>query len=115
MTGVLSRQACFVSRESAMKPGIQIQSTESVHENTNQSRVLNASQAQVSCRKYSSQGEDSIRDLTADLLHYAHSKDFNAQEILRGAVGNWTAERCHPRCPPGLEGLISKRGSHSFR
>ena len=64
-----------------------------VHENTNQSRMLSASQSLAACRKYSPRDTDSIRDLIADLLHYADSEDMNAHEILKDAIGNWRAER----------------------
>jgi len=64
-----------------------------VHENTNQSRALNASQSLKACAKYRSADEDAIRDLIADLLHYADSMDFSTTDILRDATDNWKAER----------------------
>ena len=64
-----------------------------VHENTNESRMLNASTCLSASAKYCSGDEDAIRDLIADLLHYADCKGFRTKDILRDATDNWKAER----------------------
>ena len=76
-----------------MKSKFRFKPSKQIHENTNRSRMLSASQCLTSCNKYRSKDEDSVRDLIADLLHYADAKKFNTAEILKDATDNWTAER----------------------
>lgn len=64
-----------------------------VHENTNESRMLNASKCLGACAKYCSGDDDAIRDLMADLLHYADCKGYRTMDILRDAIDNWQTER----------------------
>ena len=55
--------------------------------------MLNASICLGACVKYGSGDEDAIRDLIADLLHYADWKGFKTKDILRDTIDNWKAER----------------------
>lgn len=65
----------------------------SVHENTNESRMHNAFQCLSSNIKYASGDEDAVRDLIADLLHYADARGFCSAAILIDARNNWRVER----------------------
>jgi hypothetical protein len=72
---------------------IKFKPNKKVHDNTNQSRALNARRSLTACAKYGSDDEDAVRDLLADLLHYVDFKGFNPDEILRDATDNWKVER----------------------
>lgn len=72
---------------------IKFKPNKKVHENTNQSRMLSAYKSLTACPKYASGDEEAIRDLIADLLHYADSRGFNPADILKDARDNWQAER----------------------
>jgi len=72
---------------------VKFKPNKNVHENTNQSRMLSASQCLAACKKYAPPDEDALRDLIADLLHYADWKAYKTEDILRDATDNWKAER----------------------